>query len=47
MENNNGEFRWGVVNWTLIDPASLLRSEDDALKAVREHNDYIKSRMGG
>lgn len=44
-EVNQGNFRWGVTNWRLIDPKDLLRDEEREVRAIRSHNEKIRYRM--
>lgn len=46
-EMATGNFRWGPINWELIDPATLMRDPDAEFKAAKQHNDILEKRIRG
>lgn len=44
-EWKNGSYRWGPVNWRLIDPKTLLKDEEKEIQKIINYNKQIKGRM--
>lgn len=46
-EQRNGKFRWGPVNWELLDPKDYLADSKRRLDAAREEHERRILRVSG
>lgn len=45
-QNNNGSFRWGVVNWKLRDPQERLAEARERAARAQAEADRIAGQLG-